>query len=217
MQQGLNQFFKFLQTSYEKLTIRGFGKRVALIGSAGVGKTLVLCKLLAQEVFIFGRRPIVIKLDSEQAKVQEALNIFCDVLGVPCYQEGVDLVPNNLEGQAIFFDCEGVNFFDDEEINSFRMKLEQWQVDTRILLANALYDHQFLDKCFSRTALLNLTHCVFTHLDESLNASKLWKYILKSGLSPYCFSFGQNLTSDFTQQVLPYLLNKTRITGRLPY
>ena len=210
VQQGLNLFFNFLQKSYEHLSLRPVGRRIALLGPSGVGKTLGICKLLAQEVFIFGRRPIVIKLDSEKAKGQEALNIFCEVLGLVYYQEGVDIVPSNLANCDLFFDCEGVNFFDDEELISFNAKLDQWQVDTRVLVLNALYDHQFLDKCFSKVDLLKLTHCVFTHLDENINASKLWKYILKGGMSPF-FSFGQNLTADFTQQVLPYLMNKTRI------
>ncbi|MDR0756152.1 MAG: hypothetical protein LBE99_04550 [Puniceicoccales bacterium] len=214
MQEILNNFFHFLQKSYEQLNIKEPGKHIALIGPSGVGKTLTLCKLIAQEVFL-GQKPVVIKLDGGQFGGQDVLGVFCNILGIFLFQEGVDQSMSYDAQQKMLFDHEGINFFDHDAINSCNAKLDQWSVDTRVLVLNALYDTDFLDQCFSKIKDLKLTHCIFTHLDETTHSNKLWQYILKGKLSPYCLSFGQSLTADFTPHVLPYLLNKTKITEDL--
>jgi flagellar biosynthesis GTPase FlhF len=204
-----------LQKSYEQLYIKEPGQRIALVGPPGVGKTLTLCKLIAQEVFTLGQKPAVIKLDGEQSGGQDVLGVFCNILGISLFQEGVDQYMSYDTQQKMLFDHEGINFFDHDAVNSCNAKLDQWSVDTRMLVINALYDTDFLNQCFSKITDLKLTHCIFTHLDEATQSNKLWQYVLKGRLSPYCLSFGQSLTADFTPHVLPYLLNKTKITEDL--
>lgn len=207
IQKNLHNFFEYLKELYGDTNQHAIESRIAFVGPSGVGKTLAMCKLLSQEVFINGNRPIVVKLDSNQAKGQEALNVFCDVLGIPFLQEGIDEIPQ--DESKIVFDCDGVDFNKYDEIQILCDKLNSLKISSRILTLNALYDTNFLDLCFAQSQQLQLTHCVFTHLDEVIGCNKLWKYILKGGLTPYFFSTGQNLTADFTAQILPYLLHKT--------
>ena len=208
-QRNLNLFLQYLQNAYNQLVFQPVSERVAFIGPSGVGKTLSLCKLLAQEVFIDRQHPCVVQLNGDQPKGQEALGIFCDILSVPFFQEGMQEIPEILPQQRCFFDSEGIDFCDPEEISQLNCKLNQNNVTTRILVLNALYETSFLDFCFEQAARLNATHCVLTHVDECINTIKLWKYILKGGLSPYFFSCGQNLTSDYTTQMFSFLIDKT--------
>lgn len=208
-QQNLNLFLQYLQNSYNQLNFHPVTDRVVFMGPAGVGKTLSLCKLLAQEVFIDRQQPCVIQLNGDQPKGQEALGVFCEILNIPFYQEGMQEIPEVLPQQRCFYDCEGIDFDQPEEISQLNCKLNQQGITTRVLVLNALYDTSFLDLCFEQAARLNATHFVFTHLDETINAVKLWKYILKSGLTPYFFSYGQNLTSDYTSQMFSFLIDKS--------
>lgn len=208
-QKNLNLFLQYLQNSYNKLSFQPVSDQVAFIGPSGVGKTLSLCKLLAQEVFIERQHPCVVQLNGDQPKGQEALGVFCDILSVPFFQEGMQEIPETLPQQRCFFDCEGINFNDPDEITQLNCKLNKNNISTRVLVLNSLYDSAFLDFCFEQASRLNATHCVFTHADECMNAIKLWKYVLKGGLTPYFFSFGQNLTSDYTTQMFSFLIDKT--------
>ena len=208
-QQNLNLFLQYLQNSYNQLNFHPVDDRVVFLGPSGVGKTLSLCKLLAQEVFINRKQPCVIQLNGDQPKGQEALGVFCEILNIPFYQEGMQEIPEILPQQQCFFDCEGIDFNQAEEISQLNCKLNQQRITTRVLVLNALYDTAFLDLCFEQSARLNATHFVFTHLDETINAVKLWKYVLKSGLTPYFFSYGQNLTSDYTSQMFSFLIDKS--------
>ena len=208
-QKELNLFLQYLQNSYNQLTFKPLTERVVFLGPAGVGKTLSLCKSLAHEVFINQQQPCVVQLNGNQPKGQEALGVFCDILNIPFFQENMQEIPENLPQKRCFFDCEGIDFNQVEEISQLNRKLNQQEITTRILVLNALYDEAFLDFCFEQGARLGITHCVFTHLDETINAIKLWKYILKGGFTPHFFSYGQNLTSDYTDQMFSFLIDKT--------
>lgn len=208
-QKNLNLFLQYLQSTYNQLVFKPITNRVVFMGPSGVGKTLALCKILAQEVFIDQHQPCVIQLNGEQPKGQEALELFCDILNVPFVQECLQPLPEPSMGQRYFFDYEGIDFNSPEEISHFNCKLNKQGIETRVLVLNSLYDTSFLDLCFEQAARLNATHCVFTHMDETINIIKLWKYVLKGDLSPYFLSYGQNLTSDYTQQVFSFLLDKT--------
>lgn len=206
---SLRKFLENLKKEYDALHRNSIGNRVIFMGPSGAGKTLSLCKLLAQDVFIRGIQPTVLKLDSKQPKGDEALSIFCQVLGISFLHEGIDAANDSLGTGKVYFDSDGISFHEASELQVFKEKLDRWHIDTRVLVLNGTYENEFLEHCFSKSVTLLATHCVFTHLDEVIGVSKLWKYLLKGGLTPYFFTYGQNITADFTENMFSYLLNKT--------
>ena len=212
LQESMQSFLENLKKTYEAIPRIPIGKKIAFFGPAAAGKTLALCKLLAKEVFIEKTSPIVMKFASEQPKGEEALSVFCNVLGIKFINELDKDTDEIVEENTVFCDSDGFSFNSEEDISSMKTKLTKWNVDTRILVLNATCESEFLDHCFSKATQLGATHFVLTHMDEVIAASKLWKYILNSGLSPLLFTYGQNLTSDFTQNMFSFLLNKSLAT-----
>ncbi len=206
--QGLRQFFESLKNTYDQLPSKTAQNRIAFLGPPATGKTLALCKHLTHDVFVKNKKVNVLRLESDLPKTDEALEVFCKVLGVPVWREGVN-DPTLPENEIMYVDHPGIQLADAKEQKQVLQKLDHWKIDTRILVLNALYESEFLDKCISLSTVWNITHLVFTHLDETINACKLWKYFLNGGLTPYFFTYGQSLTSEYTENMFAYLLNKT--------
>ena len=56
---------------------------------------------------------------------------------------------------------------------------------------------------------LNATHLAITHFDEISNATKLWPILFEHNLSPLCICNGQNVTGDFSTNVMNQMITKT--------
>ena len=65
--------------------------KIALLGAPGVGKTTTLCKFLAHEVFMNKRTPHVLKVENGIPNPDDALRIFCEVVGVTLFREAGNL------------------------------------------------------------------------------------------------------------------------------
>lgn len=182
--------------------------RVALLGAPGVGKTTTLCKFLAHEVFMNKRTPHVLKVENGIPNPDDALRIFCEVIGVTLFREPGNL-PVVSESSPLYLDFPGLSLSNVDDWVETKETLDLLEVQTRVLVLNGAYDRQVLLKNISSGKHLGATHVAFTHFDELSNSTKLWPVILHSGLSPLCICNGQNVTGDFTTSVLNQMIAKT--------
>ncbi|MBN37220.1 MAG: hypothetical protein CMI29_02020 [Opitutae bacterium] len=183
-------------------------ERVALLGAPGVGKTTTLCKFLAHEVFMNKRTPHVLKVENGVPNPDDALRIFCEVIGVTLFREPGNL-PSITDSSPLYLDFPGLSLSDVDDWVSTKETLDLLEVRTRVLVLNGAYDRQVLLKNINFGKHLGATHIAFTHFDELANSTKLWPVILHSGLSPLCICNGQNVTGDFTTSVLNQMIAKT--------
>ena len=197
-----------LSDRYKSIPTSVLSSKVALLGSPGAGKTTMLCKLLAHEVFINKRVPMVLKLENGVPNPDDSLRIFCDVIGVTLYRESSKIPPASLQS-PLFIDIPGISINNASEWSSINNSLQELGVSSRILVLNGAYDSKVLAKCIRIGSNLDATHLAITHFDELSNASKLWPLILDSGLTPYCISTGQNVTGDFSSNVLNQMIAKS--------
>ena len=197
-----------LTDRYQAIKPISLDSKVALIGSPGAGKTTMLCKLLAHEVFIKKNIPMVLKLENGVPNPDDSLRIFCEVIGVTLYREA-NKVPSPSKNTPLFIDIPGVSLNDVSEWSLIKSSLDGLGVTSRILVINGAYDRKVLAKCIRIGGNLSATHLAITHFDELSNASKLWPIIFDSGLSPYCISTGQNVTGDFSANVLNQMIAKS--------
>ena len=171
-----------LTDRYKAITPISLDSKVALIGSPGAGKTTMLCKLLAHEVFIKKNIPMVLKLENGVPNPDDSLRIFCEVIGVTLYREA-NKVPPPSQNTPLFIDIPGVSLNDVAEWSLIKSSLDDLEVSSRLLVINGAYDRKVLAKCIRIGGNLSATHLAITHFDELSNASKLWPIIFDSGLS----------------------------------
>lgn len=205
---ALAEINRRLRQDFQDVPVRPLTQRIAFFGTPGVGKTTALCKRLAADVFMERRNVEVLKLDSDTPNPDDALSLFCDVLGVPLLRDPVrpDYEP---EGDILYVDLPGVPLHEQREWQTMRTRLDMLGVDSRVLVVHGLYEADLISASFDLGERMGATHIVLTHIDELANGTKLWPFMLRGGLSPLFVSHGQNVTSDYSDDVLRVLLEKT--------
>ena len=197
-----------LSDRYRSTTELKTENKIALIGSPGVGKTTTLCKFLAHEVFMNKTAPMVLKVESGVPNPDDALRIFCEVVGVTLYRQA-ESVPEANEQCPLYLDFPGLSLNNLEDWTTTKSTLDELQVETRVLVVNGAYDKDVLFKNIHTANHLGATHLAITHFDEISNSTKLWPLLLRSNLTPLCICNGQNVTGDFTTGVLNQMISRT--------
>jgi flagellar biosynthesis protein FlhF len=182
--------------------------KIALIGSPGVGKTTTLCKFLAHEVFMNKTSPMVLKVESGVPNPDDALRIFCEVVGVTLYRQA-ESVPAASDQSPLYLDFPGLSLSNLDDWSQTKSTLDELEVSTRVLVINGAYDKDVLFRNINTANHLGATHLAITHFDEISNSTKLWPLIIRSNLTPLCICNGQNVTGDFTTGVLNQMISRT--------
>ena len=182
--------------------------RIAIIGAPGVGKTTTLCKFLAHDVFMNRKTPNVLKVENGVPNPDDSLRIFCEVIGVTLHREAAKAPSSSLQS-PLYLDLPGLSLGQQAEWVGAKEALDSLNVETRVMVLNAAYDKQIINKTINQGQLIGATHLAFTHFDEISNSTKLWPILLRNQFSPLCICNGQNVTGDFTTNVLNQMIAKT--------
>ncbi|MDG0965273.1 MAG: hypothetical protein P8O23_09405 [Opitutales bacterium] len=197
-----------LSDRFRSLKVEPTDDRIALIGAPGVGKTTTLCKFLAHEVFMNKKTPNVLKVENGVPNPDDALRIFCEVVGVTLYRES-NKTPDSSMDSPLYLDFPGLSLGQADEWSRTQEVLDDLNVKTRVLVLNAAYDKQVLSKSINLGNNIGATHLALTHFDELSNSTKLWPLLLRNNLSPLCICNGQNVTGDFSTNVLNQMISRT--------
>jgi flagellar biosynthesis protein FlhF len=211
--QGVTAVGHSLIEAFKKVQKQPLSTRIALFGTPGVGTTTALCKLLSQAVFWKAEEVEVLKFEGDAPNPDQALGVFCDVLGAPLHRDPLD-IPHLNPLARLFIDIPGLPS-EVEGWKAVRSRLDELKVQTRILVAHAAYEGPLLEKAYALATRMQATHVLFTHTDEVDNVSKLWRFFLRGRLAPIGLSHGQSVTGDFTADPLPWLLERTFPSGLL--
>jgi flagellar biosynthesis protein FlhF len=214
LSRALAEVNRRLRIEYQEIENTPVTSRIAFFGTPGVGKTTALCKRLSNDVFLNRKNVEVMKLDSDTPNPDDALCLFCDVLGVPLQRDGGQ---NSVDTKAdvLYVDLPGMPMSEREQWGKLRQRLDVLDIATRVLVVNGMYESSLIGAAFDLGERMGATHIVLTHMDEMAGAAKLWPYVLRGKLCPLFASHGQNVTSDYSEDILRLLLEKTFPTNIL--
>ncbi|MEM9160510.1 MAG: hypothetical protein AAGB46_15795 [Verrucomicrobiota bacterium] len=198
----------WLRNNFPNTKDIALGSTRAFIGSCGAGKTSALCKQLSADVFMSGLEPMVLKIDSDVPNPSDGLEAFCEIMNAPLFRDAEE-VEGVSDERPLFIDMPGVNFSDPRSVADCKGALDELDVEDRILVINAAYESEMIAEALMAGERIGATRVVFTHLDETRRAGKLWKFVLNGNVLPLFFSRGSNPAGDYTTDAFSYLLEKT--------
>lgn len=173
------------------------------VGPAGVGKTTVLSKWLAQAVLLGGRSAYVWRLDGRTANTAEALTVYGEILGVPVARAWSG------EGQPVdvqFFDLPGVDWRESTAVADLGEKVRGLGARQVHLVLNAAYETPMLLDQVRSFSAWPVTDLILTHLDEETRWGKLWNFVVGTDLPIRFLSAGQNVPGHFREATADLLL-----------
>lgn len=179
----------------------------AFLGGPGTGKTTALCKLLARDVFLNGLRPQVLRLEIDKPHLDDGLVLYCDVLGITCTRSAdeIDFGPE----ATVYVDIPGYSMTHTVEQDRIRKALDELRIDARILVLNAAYESEILNRFMQTGQRLGARYQILTHLDELDAVGKLWSYLFDTERHLLFFSNGQNIASDRIDDPFGFLIERT--------
>jgi len=166
-----------------------------LVGPAGAGKTICICKWLAQARLIEGRSAHVWRLDASTANTAEALSVYCEILGVPTDRTwaGAEAVDADLR----FVDLPGVDWRNSNAIHEVKRLIEGLGPCRVHLVLNAAYEVPLLLAQARAFSALPVHDMILTHLDEEPRWGKIWNVVLGTNYPVRFLSSAQNVPGDF--------------------
>lgn len=205
---GLVEVTEWLRSQYSQIPKIKETLKLAFFGFPGAGTTTAMCKKLANEVFYQNHDVQALKIENENPNPDDALRVYCEALGIPIMRDPVDL-DEILDDHPLYLDLPGSVYSEKTEWSSLKTRLDTLKVETRVLVVSATYATDLIKKSYELGDLMKATHLVFTNMDQISNYNQLWPFILKGGLPVMFYSYGQNLASDISQDIVEYMIEKT--------
>jgi flagellar biosynthesis protein FlhF len=209
---ALREIATALIERHDRLPAPALGQRIAFIGSPGVGKTTALCKWLAAEVLMRGKKARVLLRDGHRPNTGGPLDVFCEVLGVPISRSIDETVPLEAD-ERLYFDLPGIELHSREAAREAAEMLDREFVTGRVLVLNAAYDRSVLRECCRLGEELGYTHLAFTHLDEAGQWGKLLETVVCASVPILFLSSGQDVAGGLDEQPFSRLVRETFPTG----
>lgn len=207
VEKGLPRAISWLQ-NYRSSQIKSERpNRLAFLGGPGSGKTTSLCKYLAREVLIHGKKPEVLRLEVDKPHLDNGLSLYCDILGVSCKEDPAEI---DFSGeQPVLVDVPGFLLHADHEKERIREALDAIGVTGRVLVLNAAYETSIMQRFTRDGADIGVNFQVLTHLDELVDYGKLWTCLLELEREVLFFSSGQNVAGDIIEDTFGFLMERT--------
>lgn len=173
---------------------------VAMVGSAGVGKTTTIAKLATQRALVEHNSVAIVSIDNYRVGGEEQIRAFSDLIGVPLFfvspHELSDKIRDLARYDYIFIDTAGRSPRDSEGIAELRealVDIDDLEIHLCVSMATspASITHNF-----SSFRSLRLNRLLFTKVDEAVEYSELVQAPTRLGLPIAYITTGQRVPED---------------------
>jgi flagellar biosynthesis GTPase FlhF len=164
------------------------GRRIALIGPPGAGKTTALVKLAAQASSVSRGDTVLVNLDAYRPGAEEYLAQVGDTLRIPVLSEGTREVQKGLPEAdgLILIDTDARLHASDPGAVAVRATLKRLRPDVIALVLPATWRAADLADALTRYQACQPTHLVFTGIDLTVRYGGVLSMALVSGLPVAC-------------------------------
>lgn len=178
------------------------GRRLALLGPTGVGKTTTIAKLAANYMSQISPSVALVTIDNYRIAAVEQLKVYAEIMNIPLE---VVTQPGQMPGvlqehgdkDLILVDTAGQNPRDTEALEEMGQYLpSQWGVEKHLILS-ACTSQQDMQKTIQNFEMLQPDGLVFSKLDECVDYAPLFNVHFSCGYPLSYFTNGQKVPEDF--------------------
>ena len=191
----------------------GKTKMVALLGSAGVGKTTTIAKLAAVQTNRKRKQVAVISIDNYGIAANEQLKTYARIIGIPLTtavkpSELKRAIKKYKQKDLIFIDTPGINPTDPgqiSELKSYFSPLPEMQKHLVVSVATKEKDLFKISQAFQEIGVQRL---LFTKLDESSTYGNMLNVLIQTRIPLSFISYGRKVPDDIEAGSVEKLIDR---------
>jgi flagellar biosynthesis protein FlhF len=181
--------------------VNGKPKMVALLGTAGVGKTTTIAKLAAVHTNRQGKQVAVISIDNYGIAANEQLKTYARIIGIPLATavnpgELKRAIKKYKQKDVILIDTPGINPTDPDQISELKSYFAQLPEMQKHLVVSVATKEKDLIKISQAFQEIGVQRLLFTKLDESSTYGNMLNVLIQTRI-PFSFlSCGRKVPDD---------------------
>jgi flagellar biosynthesis protein FlhF len=180
------------------------GRRVALVGPPGAGKTTTLVKLAARYGIARRRSTQILTADVNRIAAADQLRTLAVILGIPCEVTDTPLtLGQQLEAHSakdlVLIDTPGFGFREMDDASELAVFLAtQPEIDTHLVLSASMKPSD-MSRVLDSYAVFRPSNLIFTHVDETDRYGALVSEASRRDLPISFLCTGQRIPDDLEE------------------
>ncbi len=175
-------------------------KKVALIGTTGVGKTTTIAKLAARYALLERKRVALLTIDAYRIAAVEQLKTYSQIIDIPIYvaqetEEIAGILEACRDFDLLLVDTAGRSQLNARQVMELKPFLEALQCETHLVLSASTKEEDLLETARRFTAT-RVDRLIFTKLDETNSYGSLLNVADKTGIPLTYLTTGQRVPED---------------------